>query len=308
MSKNKEELQNVITENFVNEKIDVDRFLKMFENVEKISEEKAEKLLSEVDLNNQKMIKGQAIRNNIRATNNLQLKIAAAKKAGNTAEVERLTKGMKNLNRHGAKLLYRKGGKIALGAAAVGGVAYALKKRKQNSNTESFFKGENKMNKIFTEIKQKAQEKIIESQSITSSQKLSIITEISQVKEGKESLILAGGVLSYAAILAMLVAAQDRFFTYYGKKCKGLKDGKDRRICKLNAKIEAHKHEASLTKSMMTSHCPKTKNPEKCKTQLTNRLNRLVKEINRLEKLKKDNKHDFKSALNVGNRAFHPAD
>jgi len=45
MSKNK--LHEIITESFVNDKIDVDRFLKMSEKVDKISDERAEEIVSE---------------------------------------------------------------------------------------------------------------------------------------------------------------------------------------------------------------------------------------------------------------------
>ena len=43
----KEKLHSIITESFVNDKIDVDRFLKMSEKVDKISDERAEQILTE---------------------------------------------------------------------------------------------------------------------------------------------------------------------------------------------------------------------------------------------------------------------
>ena len=44
----KEKLHEIITESFVNDKIDVDRFLKMSEKVDKISDERAEEIVSEI--------------------------------------------------------------------------------------------------------------------------------------------------------------------------------------------------------------------------------------------------------------------
>lgn len=46
MSKNK--LHEIITESFINDKIDMDRFLKMSERVDSVSENKAEEILTEI--------------------------------------------------------------------------------------------------------------------------------------------------------------------------------------------------------------------------------------------------------------------
>lgn len=45
----KEKLHEIITESFVNDRIDVDKFLRLSNNLEKISENKAEEILTEID-------------------------------------------------------------------------------------------------------------------------------------------------------------------------------------------------------------------------------------------------------------------
>ena len=44
----KEKLHKIITESFINDKIDMDRFLKMSERVDNVSENKAEEILTEI--------------------------------------------------------------------------------------------------------------------------------------------------------------------------------------------------------------------------------------------------------------------
>lgn len=121
----------------------------------------------------------------------------------------------------------------------------------------------------------------------------------------QEGHLVAGFLLAYSALVALIIAAGERWFKYYARKCYDVTDENDRRLCKFDAKIQAHKHEIAEANRLMKSSCLKTSDPERCKLRMKKAIVGFQKEIDRLEYLKKKGKLDIASTL--GNQAYHPS-
>lgn len=121
----------------------------------------------------------------------------------------------------------------------------------------------------------------------------------------QEGAVVAGSFLAWTTLIALLVAAGERWFKYYSIKCYDVADENDRRLCKFDAKIQAHKHEIAEANRLMKSSCQKTKDPDRCKMRMKKAIVSFQKEIDRLEYLKKKGKLDIASA--IGNQGYHPS-
>ena len=149
-------------------------------------------------------------------------KISVAQKS-----VDYLTKQKEIILAAAKRAQFIKRGKIGLavagGTAAVAG-AVALKKRKskQKTNTEDNKMYKTKLQDLITE--KYFNDEIDQDRFYRMSERIEKISEKRAEEifnEQPSGALLAAGVIAYASIIAALVAAHDRFFTYYGKKCFG---------------------------------------------------------------------------------------
>lgn len=108
---------------------------------------------------------------------------------------------------------------------------------------------------------------------------------------------IAGEAITYAALIALLIAAGERWFKYYSRKCWDVKGSSARRECKLNAKIAAHKAEIAEAHKLSSSMCGKTTDPERCKMRMKKAVSKFEREIDRLEYLKSKGKMDIASTM-----------
>jgi len=135
-------------------------------------------------------------------------------------------------------------------------------------------------------------------------EKVEVVSE-AKAKKLLENGIATAGTIVYAGLIAGLVALGERYFKYYSRKCFDLKDAKARQKCKFEAKISAHIHEIAEAKKMITSHCPKTKDPNNCVMRMKKTIRQFEGEVDRLENLKSKGKKDIASVL--GSQGYHPS-
>jgi hypothetical protein len=121
----------------------------------------------------------------------------------------------------------------------------------------------------------------------------------SKMEHHPGALIVAGG------LVAAAIAIGNKYFSYYGRRCHNIVNKQERKNCMFDVKIEAHKHTIEQLKKDLSSVCPKSKDPDKCKQKIGKNIRKFENEIERLERLKKQGKWDIASALT--SRGAHPA-
>jgi len=132
------------------------------------------------------------------------------------------------------------------------------------------------------------------------------LSKAAKSRAAKETASFAvGAVVSYTALIALLIAAGERWFKYYSRKCWDVKGSSARRECKLNAKIAAHKAEIAEAHKLSSSMCGKTTDPERCKMRMKKAVSKFEREIDRLEYLKSKGKMDIASTMTV--HGAHPS-
>jgi ClpP class serine protease len=142
----KEKLQEIIAENFINDKIDIDRFLRISEKVDRINEEKSKKILFERTTFSNRI---EDLRHDLKKlvakynqTDNIWTKdFKTGKVTTNEAEKELLLKKIRDTRdelQKVIKLRNLKYGAVAAGGTAVaGGALYLINKKKKEKERNS---------------------------------------------------------------------------------------------------------------------------------------------------------------------------
>jgi hypothetical protein len=108
------------------------------------------------------------------------------------------------------------------------------------------------------------------------------------LNELEPTLIAISAISAAFGITNMAFRLYKDYFNKAARKCKDLPP-REKSVCMLNAKLDAKKEQLAEIKKQ-SSTCSKTKDPNKCRTKLTEKIKKLTDEVTfvtqRLEQLK----------------------